>query len=121
MLDILRRLIGGETRPVDLWIIVIELLVLAIILLDSIWDKAHKFSEWRNTRREAKQISVCLAMLTEQESSALRNMILLGRQPAYGMDLQSKFGTPYVIELTSGIWQLTAKHRALIEKWAQRY
>jgi hypothetical protein len=53
MLDALRRLIGGESRPVDLWVIVIELLVLAIILFDSAWDKVERSREWRKGKAES--------------------------------------------------------------------
>ena len=42
MMDTLRRLLGGEITPIDAWLLVIEVLVLAFIIFDSAWDKIDR-------------------------------------------------------------------------------
>src|SRR6266436_9473825 len=80
MLDKLTHLFAGA-RPIDVAMLVIELLVLLLILFEFIW----KVVDWRRVRRAFKThegaLKQRLATLTPSEGDGLERLALDGQLP----------------------------------------
>jgi hypothetical protein len=63
MLDALRRILDGETRPVDVLMLVIELLILLLILLEFAWKVVDWWREKRETKQRERDINVFLGSI----------------------------------------------------------
>jgi hypothetical protein len=59
-LDRLRRMIGGEARPVDLWLTAMEILVLLLIALEFGWSMKDRLVKWQGCRKHKSEINSCL-------------------------------------------------------------
>ena len=64
MLHTLRRIIGGEVRPVDLWLTIIEILVLLLIALEVAWAMKDRLVAWRKLKAYRQGIMARLDSLS---------------------------------------------------------
>lgn len=85
MLDTIRRILGNDVRPVDVWMLVIELAVLGFIIFDSVWDKVDRFRGWSAKRQRKRNIKAKLVLLNSPQTEALKCWAVKGLKPADSM------------------------------------
>jgi hypothetical protein len=73
MLDTLRRmLLGDQLRPIDVSMLIVELLVLLLILAEFIWKIAERVGESRKRKRHQQEILVRVATLKTRSRYSLK-------------------------------------------------
>jgi len=118
MLNALRRIIGGEVRPVDLWLPVIEILVLLLIAIEVGWAMKDRFVAWRKRKRYERNIAARLAALNPQESEALKAMLINGSQP--GLTITGRPALEGFLERDFVGWRVRAEYAEVLREWAER-
>ena len=121
MMDTLRRLLGGEITPIDAWLLVIEVLVLAFIIFDSAWDKIDRFRRWSRKRQDIRDFMKDLDSLTVEETSELVKWVLeSGGNPTTleaRLDLYRKL--PRAIRRDMFVGTISEAYKPFLEKWAR--
>lgn len=119
-MDTLRRMLGNDVRPVDVWMLVIEAFVLLLILLDFLWHGKDRFVAWQERRIYKQEIFQKLESLGSDEADALRIMILQDRRPAKESIILVLAQPPELIEKhpLAG-WRIMRQHKHLLRKWAK--
>src|SRR5438034_11421157 len=82
MRETLGRMLGDDARPIDVGMLVIELLVLALIAVEVVWNGKDRFLNWRERKHDERRMLQQLALLSATESAALRALLLSGMQPS---------------------------------------
>ncbi len=83
MLETLRRIIGGEVRPVGLWLTIIEILVLVLIAIEVGWAMKDRFVEWRKRKAHQTNIAARLGSLNPAEAEALKRLCSSSWRPTW--------------------------------------
>src|SRR5436190_254668 len=78
MRETLGRMLGDDARPIDVGMLVIELLVLALIAVEVVWNGKDRFLNWRERKHDERRMLQQLALLSATESAALRALLLTG-------------------------------------------
>src|SRR5437867_3516348 len=120
MMDTLRRLLGGEITPIDAWLLVIEVLVLAFIIFDSAWDKIDRFRRWSRKRQDIRDFMKELDLLTVEEKAELVKWVESGGNPTTleaRLDLYRKL--PRAIRRDNFMGTISEPYKPVLEKWAR--
>ncbi|MGA2590806.1 MAG: hypothetical protein ABSH32_12885 [Bryobacteraceae bacterium] len=117
MLDTLRRLIGGEVRPVDLWLTIIEILVLLLVALEVAWAMKDRLVAWRKLRVYRQGIMARLDSLSQIEANALRLLVLHSRQPP---DAAMSPQMTALLERSFVGWKVRERYVDVLEEWAKK-
>jgi hypothetical protein len=119
MLDTLRRIIGGEVRPVDLWLTIIEILVLALIALEVGWAMKDRLVAWRKWKSYRREIEGRLNALNAHEASTLVWYVVHHVNTATGSD-QYKLQAAGFLEPDRVGWRVCEEHGAFLKEWAKK-
>jgi hypothetical protein len=106
----------NDTRPIDLWMLFIELGILVLMVGGILWG----IPSWLAERREQKALRIRLAGLSESGALALKKLILKGRnldEPSAGE--LSKFPTPIVERDPTMGYRVLPEYKKIVAKWAQ--
>lgn len=122
MLDTLRRiLLGDEVRPIDVTMLVVELLVLLLIFAEFVWQVAKAFRKWREDKQYESEIIRSLSTLDVATTDALKRLLLHGTQPPdeIGQALQGRMYFSLIERDFTG-WKVRKQNRKFLERWAKR-
>jgi hypothetical protein len=118
MLNTLRRIIGGEVRPVDLWLTIIEILVLLLIAIEVGWAMKDRFVAWRKRTSYQRKIAARLGSLNPEEAEALKAMLIEGSQP--GLTITGRPALAGFLERDFVGWHVRAEYVEVLREWAER-
>ncbi len=82
MVDMLRRILGGDVRVIDLWILLVDVLILLLIFIEDLVAFARWCKKRRDLSAEEKELRERLANLESSAVEGLRNFILKGQKPS---------------------------------------
>ncbi|MGA2183830.1 MAG: hypothetical protein ABSH47_12435 [Bryobacteraceae bacterium] len=119
MLDTLKR-VFGDAKPIDVWMLVIELLVLLLILVEFVWSGIDRYRKWRASKERRQEIEERLGALSPSEADALAAFSLRGQRPS-SSDALSLAQRPSLIERHAFTgWCLVEEHKRFVKKWAKK-
>src|SRR5216683_732016 len=107
----------NDVRPIDWWMLFIELGILLLMLAAIIWS----IPGWLEEGRRKKALKQRLDGLPNHAAEPLRRMVLNGTQPAgEAATILSRFPTPIIERDGVMGWRVLPEHRKFVENWAQK-
>ena len=120
MLDPIKRLFGMNTRPIDEWMFVIELLVLILIFVDITARGIVWFKHWLEHRKFERRVLAWLASLSPSDIYFMKNLVLLRHEPLSEVGLSLRKAMPTLFENDYKGTCIVPEHKKLLQEWAQR-
>ncbi len=119
MLDTLRHILGPDTRPVDEWMLVIEVLVLFLIFVDLTGRITAWCMGWWKRKRYKVKMKRWLDSLGQAEAEALENLVLLRTEPAPNLTASLRAAMPSAFDNDYKGTCVTPDHKVFIQQWAE--
>jgi hypothetical protein len=118
MLDTIRRIVGGDAKPIEIWLLIIEVLVLLLILAEFVWKIIDWCKERRRLKEKAEELRQRLATLSPSDATALEKCVLEG-EPLTEEIAASLNREPPLTERDHLLgWRIVREHRDFLKKWA---
>jgi hypothetical protein len=103
-----------DTRPIDVWMLLIELGILALMIGGIAWG----VPAWLERRREEKALQNKLANLPPEVAEGLKGLVLQGiGLNEHSATILSHFPTPIVERDYTMGWRVLREHKKSVEKW----
>jgi hypothetical protein len=112
-------LLGNEVRPIDVTMLVVEVLVLGLILLEVGLSVKDRVGAWRGNKMRLRLLSEDLDALNDSLGDSVRDHALLDRRPTEFVGSALFTGSRIeIVERDHTGWKWSDKNGELVKRWA---